>query len=147
MKVILLEDVKKLGKKGDLVEVAEGYARNYLIPKKLVEEATEGSIKNLRQQKKALEKRKQQELMEAKKLASKLSQNQVTIEVKCGEQGKLFGSITSKDVQTALKEQYKVDIDKRKINLEPIKALGNYEAIIKLAPDVEAKIMVKVVEG
>lgn len=148
MKVILLEDVKKLGKKGDLVDVADGYARNYLFPRKLAREATEGGIKQLNQEKAALENKKRKELEQAKALAAKLSQMTVTLKVKSGEQGKLFGSVTSKDLSEALKEQHGIEVDRRKIELvEPIKSLGIYEIGVKLAPDVEAKLKVKIVEG
>ncbi|MDD4568665.1 MAG: 50S ribosomal protein L9 [Tepidanaerobacteraceae bacterium] len=148
MKVILLEDVKKLGKKGDLVNVADGYARNYLLPRNLVEEATSGSIKQLKQEKTALENKKQRQKEEAQQIAGKISKTSVTLNVKSGDQGKLFGSVTSKDISEALKKQHKIDIDRRKIELsEPIKSLGNYEVSIKLAPEVEAKLTVKIIEG
>jgi large subunit ribosomal protein L9 len=148
MKVILLEDVKKLGKKGDLVEVAEGYARNYLFPRKLAAEATQGSIKQWEQEKKAEKRRKAKELEEAKELAQKLSKTSLTLSVKAGDQGKLFGSITNKDISEALFKQHKIKLDRRKIELsDPIKALGNYEVSVKLAPEVEAKMAIKVVEG
>ena len=135
MKVILLEDVKKLGKKGDLIEVADGYARNYLLPRNLAREATEGGIKQLKQEKAALENKKRKERQQAQALAAKLSEMTVTLKVKSGEQGKLFGSVTSKDISEALKEQHDIEVDRRKIELqEPIKSLGNYEVDIKLAP-------------
>ena len=98
MKVILLEDVKKLGKKGDLVDVADGYARNYLLPRNLAQEATAGGIKQIKQQKAALEKRKKKEKELAQEIAEKLSKTSVTLKVKAGDQGKLFGSVTSKDI-------------------------------------------------
>lgn len=148
MKVILLEDVKKLGKKGDLVDVAEGYARNYLIPRKLVQEATEGSIKQLKQKKAALKRKKAQEKNAALEVAKKLKDSSLTLKVKSGEQGKLFGSVTTKDISEALKAQHKITVDRRKIELpEAIKTLGNYEINIKLVPEVEAKLLVKIVEG
>jgi large subunit ribosomal protein L9 len=148
MKVILLADVKNLGKKGELVNVAEGYARNYLIPRKLAQAATEGNIKQLEQEREALERKKARELNQARELSQKLSKTQVTLKVKAGEQGKLFGSITTKDIAEAIKSQLKVDVDKRKIELdEPIKSLGDYEVTIKLAPEVESKVYVKILEG
>lgn len=148
MKVILLEDVKSLGKRGDMVNVADGYARNYLFPRNLAIEATEGSVKQLEQEKAAMEKKKQKEIETAKKVAEKLSNITVTIKVKSGENGKLFGSVTSKDVADALKTQCKINIDKRKIELdEPIKSLGNYSVEVKLAPEVQTKLAVKIVEG
>jgi large subunit ribosomal protein L9 len=148
LKVILLEDVKKLGKKGDLVNVADGYARNYLFPRNLAQEATAGGIKQLKQEKAALENKKRKEIEQAKELAAKLSETIVTLKVKSGEQGKLFGSVTSKDISVALKEQQNIEVDRRKIELlEPIKSLGSYEIDIKLAPEVDAKLSVKIVEG
>ncbi|HHY42614.1 MAG TPA: 50S ribosomal protein L9 [Thermoanaerobacterales bacterium] len=148
MKVILLEDVKKLGKKGDLVDVSDGYARNFLFPRNLAKEATEGSLKQLKQEKDALAKKKQKELEQAKELAKVLSNTTVTLKVKAGEQGKLFGSVTSKDISEALKKQYNIEVDRRKIELqEPIKSLGSYKVDVKLAPEVDAKLSVKIVEG
>ena len=148
MKVILLEDVKKLGKKGDLVDVSDGYARNFLFPRNLAKEATEGSLKQLKQEKDALAKKKQKELEQAKELAKVLSNTTVTLKVKAGEQGKLFGSVTSKDISEALKKQYNIEVDRRKIELqEPIKSLGSYKVDVKLAPGVDAKLSVKIVEG
>ncbi|WP_422446309.1 50S ribosomal protein L9 [Thermoanaerobacterium sp. DL9XJH110] len=148
MKVILLADVKNLGKKGELVNVAEGYARNYLIPRKLAQPATEGNIKQLEQEREALERKKARELNQARQLSQKLSQMKVTLKVKAGEQGKLFGSITAKDIAEAIKSQLDVEVDKRKIELhEPIKSLGDYEVTIKLAPEVESKVYVKILEG
>lgn len=148
MKVILLEDVKKLGKKGDLVDVSDGYARNFLFPRNLAKEATEGSLKQLKQEKDALAKKKQKELEQAKELAKVLSNTTVTLKVKAGEQGKLFGSVTSKDISEALKQQYNLEVDRRKIELqEPIKSVGSYKVDIKLAPEVDAKLSVKIVEG
>lgn len=148
MKVILLEDVKKLGKKGDLVNVADGYARNYLFPRNLAKEATAGGIKQLKQEKAAFENKRKKEKEQAKELAAKLSDTIITLKVKSGEQGKLFGSVTSKDISEALKEQQKIEVDRRKIELsEPIKSLGSYKVDIKLAPKVDAKLTVKIVEG
>ena len=148
MKVILLEDVKKLGKKGDLVDVSDGYARNFLFPRNLAKEATEGSLKQLKQVKDAIAKKKQKELEQAKELAKVLSNTTVTLKVKAGEQGKLFGSVTSKDISEALKKQYNIEVDRRKIELqEPIKSLGSYKVDVKLAPGVDAKLSVKIVEG
>ena len=148
MKVILLKDVKNLGKKDDIVDVAEGYARNYLIPRKMAQVATPGSIKQIEQEQKALEKRKEKEKQEALEIAKKLSKTSTVIKVKAGEKGKLFGSITSKDIADALNQQHGLKIDKRKVDLaEPIKSLGDYEVSVKLAPEVEAKITLKIVEG
>lgn len=148
MKVIMLSDVKDVGKKGEIINVAEGYARNYLLPRKLAMEATESSLKQLEQEKRAQEKKKQKEKQNAIKQAEMLSKTHLTLKVKAGEQGKLFGSITSKDISDALKSQYNIDIDKRKIELSnPIKSVGDYEATVKLAPEVETKIHFKIIEG
>ncbi|MCR4430309.1 MAG: 50S ribosomal protein L9 [Tepidanaerobacteraceae bacterium] len=148
MKVIMLSDVKDVGKKGEIINVAEGYARNYLFPRRLAMEATESSMKQLEQEKRAQEKKKQKEKQNAIKQAEMLSKTHLTLKVKAGEHGKLFGSITSKDISDALKSQYNIDIDKRKIELSnPIKSLGDYEAAIKLAPEVETKIHFKIIEG
>ncbi|NLC63318.1 MAG: 50S ribosomal protein L9 [Thermoanaerobacterales bacterium] len=148
MKVILLKDLTNLGKRGDIVNVAEGYARNYLFPKKLAEQATEGGIKQVEQQKQAEEKKKKKERELALNMAEKLSKAQIVLNVRAGEQGKLFGSITSKDISQALKKQYKINVDKRKIELaEPIKSIGEYDVMIKLAPEIDTKLRLKVTEG
>lgn len=148
MKVILLQDVKKIGAKGDILNVAEGYARNYLFPRKLAVEATQGHLKDL-EQKKASEVRKKAQIKEdAQKLADRLAAMQVSIATKVGEGGKLFGSITSKDIAEALKAQCDIDIDKKKIDLEnPIKSLGVYPVTVKLHPEVQADFRVQVVES
>jgi len=146
MKVILLSDVKGLGKKNDIKEVSDGYARNYLFPKGLAVEAKEGFIKTINQQKEAEMKRKERELAEAKKLAQSLLQKKISIPVKTGENGKLYGSVTSKDISEAIHKQLGISIDKRKIELrDTIKTLGVYEVEIKLYPEVSAKIKVEIV--
>ncbi|HHW01397.1 MAG TPA: 50S ribosomal protein L9 [Thermoanaerobacterales bacterium] len=148
MKVILLKDVKDIGVKGEVVNVAEGYARNYLFPRKMAAEATEAGLRQLEQEKKAQEKKREKEKQIAIRQAEMLAKTHLTLKVKAGEQGKLFGSITSKDISEALKEQYNIDIDKRKIELSsPIKSVGDYEVTIKLAPEVETKILLKIIEG
>ncbi len=148
MKIILLEDVKKLGKAGDVVEVADGYAANYLFPRNLAQEATKSGLKQVKQKQKALENKRRKQKQQAIELGKKLSASNIVIHAKSGEQGKLFGSITSKDISEAIKKQHKLDVDKRKIALdEPIKALGEYKVTIKLLPEVETNICVQVVEG
>lgn len=148
MKIILLEDVKKLGKKGDLVDVADGYARNYLFPRDLAEEATAGKIKQLKQEKAALEDRKEKEKEQAQEIAEILSKSEVSLKVKSGDQGKLFGSVTTKDISEALKKQCKIEVDRRKIELsEPIKTLGEHKVDIKLFPEVVANITLKIIKG
>ncbi|MFO7152015.1 MAG: 50S ribosomal protein L9 [Bacillota bacterium] len=148
MKVILLQDVKSLGKRGDLVNVADGYARNFLFPRNLAVEATPGNLAKLEQEKKAKENKLARQKMEAEELAARIKNLSVTLKVKAGTQGKLYGSINSKNIAEALKEQHGIDLDRRKIQLdEPIKAFGSYEVSIKVHPEVEAKLTVRVVEG
>lgn len=141
MKVILQQEVKKLGKAGEILEVSEGYARNFLLPKQLAIPATSTNV-NAVQQKKASEQRKAAQANdEAKVMAAQLSKVSVKLSVKLGEGGKLFGSITAKDVADALKEQYGIDMDKRKIEIkEAIKALGTYPVTVRLHPEIAAKI-------
>lgn len=147
MKVILKEDVKKLGSKGEVVNVSDGYARNYLIPRGLVEVATEGGIKQLKQQEKARKKKKSEETSEAKEIASKLEKEKFVISVKAGEGGRLFGSVTTKDIADAVKKAG-YSIDKRKIELsENIKSLGVHNIRVKLYEDVTANLRIQVVEA
>lgn len=146
MKVILLADVKKLGQKGQVVEVAEGYARNYLIPKGLAKQATEGSLKELKVVKEREAARQQEQLEQARETAARLEGKVVTIISKSGDKGRLFGSVTNKEVAEAIGEQYQVAIDRRKIELkEAIKTIGEYEIKAKLHPKVAAKMIVRVV--
>lgn len=143
MKVILQEDIKKLGKKGEVVEVKEGYARNYLLPKKLAVEANQANMKELDRQKQIKSQKAEQELKEAKELAVKINNVTVTLKVKSGENGKLFGAVTSKDIADNLAKVHKINIDKRKIDLsENIKSIGNYELKVKLHPQVTADLKV-----
>lgn len=145
MKVILKQDVKSLGKKESVVNVSDGYARNFLFPKGLAVEASTSNINVMNTKKEAEKHRKDKELAEAKALAAKINETTVVIKTKAGENGKLFGSITSKDIAERLKEQHKLDIDKKKINMEEaIKAIGTTGVDIKLYPGVSAKLTVKV---
>lgn len=146
MKVILQQEVKKLGKKGDIIEVAEGYARNYLLPHKLAAPATNDTVNIIKQQK-AAEARKAQRLQdEAKLLAAQLAKLTVTIPVKTGEGGKMFGSVTAKDIADALAAQHKFEIDKRKIDLkDALKAIGTYTVTVKVHPEVATQIEVRVI--
>ncbi len=147
MKVILLKDVKGLGKEGDLVEVKDGYARNFLFPKGVVVEATKGNLKEWKNRKKAEESKEKAEYEEALKLKEKLDNVQVQLKGKAGEEGKLFGSITSKDIANALKKQHNVNIDKRKIDMKDnIKTLGTTVVGVKVYPDIVADIRVNVVQ-
>lgn len=144
MKVILLKDVKNLGKKGDVVNASDGYARNFLFPRSLAKEATENSMYELNQKKESERRKKLAEIQEAQKLAEELKNKEVKITVKAGENGKLFGSITSKDVADALNLQYKLSVDRKKVVIDTIRQLGAYEAEIKLYPEVSTKIKVMV---
>jgi len=144
MKVILQQEVKKLGKKGDIIEVSEGYARNYLLPQKLAIPATNSNVNNAQQQKEAEQRKVQRILDEAKVLASQLSKVEITLTVKAGEGGKMFGSVSGKDIGEALAAKG-IEIDKRKIDLkEAIKIPGTYPVAIKLHPEVSAQIQVHV---
>lgn len=147
MKIILQQDVKKLGKKGDVLEVAEGYARNYLFPRKLAVEATQGQLKE-RDLRSAAESRRQQQVQEeAQELANRLEELVVKMTTKTGDGGRLFGSITSKDIAEALSRQHQIDLDKKKLELkENIKALGVYPVTAKLHPKVQTTFKVQVVE-
>ncbi len=147
MKVIFLQDVKGKGKKGEVKDVAEGYARNFLIPRGLAEPATPSNMKKLEQQKKAVQKKEEQEKAEAQQLKEKMEALKLTIQAKAGEGGKLFGSITSKQIAEELKKHHKIEIDRRKMQLdEPIRTLGVTEVPIKLHPDVQAVLRVQVIE-
>ncbi len=140
MKVILLADVKKLGKKGDVVETAEGYGRNYLIPRNLAKEANAVNLHQVKQKKQVAAHRAAQARDEAEVLASQVEKVVVTLKLKIGENGKLHGSVNSKDVAEALIKQTGLEIDRRKIELEKtVKAPGRYTATAKLHPDFTAK--------
>jgi large subunit ribosomal protein L9 len=146
MKVILLSDVKTLGKKGDVVEVAEGYGRNFLLPRSLASEANKGALAAHADQKRAQEKRDAQTLSDAKELASKIETTQLAVKVKAGGNGKLFGAITNADVADAIAQTLAVDVDKHKIEIKnQIKALGSYPVEIKLHRNVVAKATISVV--
>lgn len=146
MQVILKEDVKKLGKKGDLVNVAEGYARNFLFPRNLAVEGSGGNLKSLKQEQAAAQKRQEREEGDAKKLAAKLQGASLKLAVKVGEGGRLFGSVTAKDIAVAIKQQLKLNVDKKKIELgDPLKTLGSHRVGVKLYPGVEAEVTVELV--
>ena len=145
MKVILLSDVKGTGKKGDVKEVSDGYARNFLFKKGLAREADSVSVNNLKMQKEAEEFHKQEEINRNKELAKLLNLKEVTVKVKCGETGKIFGSVTSQEIADGLAAEG-FEVDKKKIVLsEPIKKLGIYRLEVKFMPNVSCKIVVKVV--
>lgn len=148
MEVVLLEDVKALGKKGQLVKVNDGYARNFILPKKLGVEATPENLNDLKLKKANEAKVAAEQLAEARELAAKIDEMSVTVSIKAGEGGKTFGSVSTKEIAKAAAEQLKLDIDKKKMVLpEPIKSLGSFEVPVKLHKDVTAKLRVKVVEA
>lgn len=148
MKVILLQDVKSLGKKGAMVEVSEGYARNFIIPKKLGVEATPKNINDQKLKKAHDEKVAAENLAEAKALAAELEKSSVTVKIKVGEGGRSFGSVSTKEISDAIKTQLGKDIDKKKVVMkDPIKAIGSFTVKIKLHPEVQAELSVKVEEA
>lgn len=145
MQVILLEDVKKLGAKGEVVNVAEGYARNFLIPRGLAAEATQGRMRELDRQRqhKAAQKKKLEE--EARELGRRMDGLRVVMTARVGDAGKLFGAISNKDIAGALKQQHGLTVDKKKVVLDaPIKTLGEHEVTVKLHPAVQVSIVVEV---
>ncbi|MDR5658879.1 50S ribosomal protein L9 [Serpentinicella sp. ANB-PHB4] len=147
MKIILNKDVKDLGKKGEVVNTSDGYARNFLFPRKLAVEATPQNLKKLEQDKKAQNEKEKAILEEAKALGKKLEEIEVEIKTKAGEGGRLFGSVTSKDISDKAKKISGVKLDKRKINLpDPIKTLGVTNVEVKLHPEVTATLKVHVKE-
>jgi large subunit ribosomal protein L9 len=148
VKLILLSDVKTLGKKGDVVDVAEGYARNFLLPRKLATEADRGALAQLGSQKKAQERRDAQTLADAQALADRLTAAKLAVKAKAGGNGKLFGAVTNADVASAIQDALSVAIDKHKIEIKSqIKALGSYPIEIKLHKNVVAKTTVDVVSA
>ena len=148
MKLILLEDVKKVGKKGEIVEVADGYGRNFLLPRKLAAEATTANLNTAKTNAENKARQAQREADEAKLLGAQLEKVSVKIPVKLGKDGKLFGSVGGSDVAKALKRENNLNVDKRKISLQgEIVGVGTYEAVIKLHPEVTTKIKVEVVAG
>ena len=145
MKIILLQDEKKLGKKGDIVEVSEGYARNFVLPKKIGVEATPKNLNDLKLQKSNEAKVAQEQLDNAKAMAELLASKEVVVGIKAGENGRTFGSVSTKEIGQALKAQTGIEVDKKKIVLpEAIKNFGVYEVPIKLHPKVTGTIKVKV---
>ena len=142
-----MEDVKSLGKKGDIVEVSEGYARNFIIPKKKGVEANQENLNTLKLQKANEEKIAKEKLEAAKELAAKLNEASVSLTIKGGKDGRTFGSVSSKEIEEAIKSQLGLEIDKKKLVIaEPIKTFGNHEVKVKLHKDVTAALKVKVGE-
>ena len=148
MKGILLEDVKALGKKGELVEVNEGYARNFILKKKLGLEATAKNLNDLKLKKANAEKVAKEQLEAAKVFAEELKEKVVTVKIKTGEGGRVFGSVSTKEIAAAAKSQLNLDIDKKKLNLqEPIRMVGTVIVPYKVHPQVTGELKVKVVEA
>ncbi|MCR4930080.1 MAG: 50S ribosomal protein L9 [Lachnospiraceae bacterium] len=145
MKVILLQDVKPHGKKGDMVEINDGYARNYILPKKLGVEANSANVNDLKLQKANQEKIAAKQLADAKELAEKLEKLKVDMKIKTGEGGRTFGSITAKEIAEALKKQHGIDIDKKKIVMkDAIKSVGSFSVNVKLHTQVNAELSISV---
>lgn len=148
MKVILLEDVKALGKKGQVVDVSDGYGKNFILKKKLGVEANGANMNDLKLRKAQNEKLAKEQLEAAKALAASLEEMSVTLSIRAGEGGRAFGSVSSKEIAAAYKEQNGVEIDKKKIQLpEAIKTFGTHEVPVKLHPQVTGTLRVKVVEA
>ena len=147
MKVILKQDFKNLGKKGELVNASDGYARNYLFPRGLATEANASAMNDFNNKENAKKYHKQQEIDAAKADAAKLDGKTFKLTAKAGANGKLFGSVTAKDVSAVIKTDLGLDIDKRKISVEDIKQFGTYEAEIKVYQGISAKIYVQVSEA
>ena len=148
MKVILQQDVKGQGKKGQMVNVSDGYARNFLLPRKLAVEATAENVNTMKMQDKAKKAREAEEKAQAQALSEKLQSCPVKIAAKAGQGGRLFGSITSKEISEELKKQYGLDVNKSKLVLpEPLTAFGSYEVKCKLGYEITGTVYVLVVEG
>ena len=146
MKVVLLQDVKSIGKKDQLVNVSDGYARNFLFPRKLAKEATQGAINDVKTKESAKAHHKQEEINAANEVKAKIDGKIVALKAKAGKEGKLFGAVTSKDVAAEMKKQLGVDIDKKKLVMDDIKLFGSYICNVKVYPEITAKITVKVEE-
>lgn len=147
MKLILKQDVEKIGKKGEVVNVKDGYARNFLLPQDLAVEATPKNLKQLKKQVAAIEKKNAEELAQAQDLAKKIEAAQVEVSLKSGEGGKTFGSISSKEIADVLKSEVGFDVDKKKIQIEEaIKSIGTHIVTVKLHPEVTCELKVKVNE-
>lgn len=146
MKVILQQDVKSLGKKGELVNTSDGYARNYLFPRNLAVEANSQAMTELQNRESSKKHKIAVETDEAKQAAAKINGKIIEIKAKAGQGGRLFGSVTAKEIAEAMKKNFSIDIDKRKITVNDIKAYGSYPASVKLYQGVSAEFTVKVTE-
>ena len=145
MKVILKQDVKGTGKKGEILDVSDGYAKNFLLKKGLAEQASSVAVNSLKLQKEAEERRRAEEIREIRELAKRMDKSKVTVSIKCGENGKVFGSVTSKEIASRLEEQG-FNVDKKKILLkDAIKTVGDYTVEVRLMEGVSAKVFVTVV--
>lgn len=145
-KVLLLQDISGVGKKGEIVEVSDGYARNYLFPRKLAQEVTEKMLKSIEEQKISQQLKEERLINKYRKDKEILEKEILVIRTKVGEKGKLFGAITSKDIAEELKKKFKMEIDKKQVLLEdPIKNIGIYDVEVKLHPQVIAKVKVEVI--
>jgi large subunit ribosomal protein L9 len=146
MKIILIQDVDKLGDRGEVLEVKDGFARNYLIPQNLAIIASKSNMNTLENERKGREKKLKREMDQAKSLAEDISKLNIVIKAKCGEEGKLFGSVTAQDIADAVAEQSKFQVEKKKIEMsEPLKKIGTYTIVAKLSKGVSADIHLEVV--
>lgn len=145
MKVILLQDVKEIGKKDDIVNVSDGYARNFLFPRKWAMEATENAIKVVERKREAERRKEAEARAAAEQTAAKLKNKVVILKVKCGEKGRLYGSVTAQEVADAIKAGYDVEVDKRKVEIkEAVRQLGDYEVNVRLYPNVSSRMILRV---
>jgi len=141
MKVILLQDIKAIGKKDQVLEVSDGYARNYLIPRKLATEATPAELKRVDEMRRAAQDRLEREEHQARQVARQLKEGGIVLKVKCGEGGRLYGTVTGADVAKALKETMDIEVDKKKIEIpDHIKTVGEYEAEVRLMSGIATKL-------
>ncbi len=145
MKVILLQDVKDIGKRDDIVNVSDGYARNFLFPRKWAMEATENAVKVVERKREAERRKEAEARAAAEETAAKLKNKVVVLKVKCGEKGRLYGSVTAQEVADAIKAGYGVDVDKRKVEIkDPVRQLGDYEVTVRLYPNVSSRMLLRV---
>lgn len=145
MKVILLQDVKEIGKKDDIVNVSDGYARNFLFPRKWAMEATENAVKVVERKREAERRKEAEARAAAEQTAAKLKNKVVILKVKCGEKGRLYGSVTAQEVADAIKAGYDVEVDKRKVEIkEAVRQLGDYEVNVRLYPNVSSRMILRV---
>jgi len=145
MKIVLMQDIEHLGKKEEIVEVSDGYGRNFLLPKKIALQATPANIKQLEEKKRTVQEKKEKGKLKALKIAKKLKGAKLTIERELGKEGKLFGAVTSHDIAQEIEKKFHLDIDHRKINLEePIKVIGIEKVSLKLHPEVGIEVEVEV---